>query len=59
MKQLTRERVVPIISAKVSCVMRGINSVDSPGSPYSAIRRPIIARRFFAGIEELINKICL
>jgi hypothetical protein len=39
MKKLTRERVVPIISARVSWVMGGINVPGSPGLPNSAISR--------------------
>ena len=31
MKKLTRERVVPIISARVSCVMGGMKGSGSPG----------------------------
>jgi len=32
MKKLTRDRVVPIISARVSCVMAGIKGSGFPGS---------------------------
>lgn len=46
MKKLTRDRVVPIISANVSCEILGINVSGSPGSPNSAINRRILARRF-------------
>ncbi len=46
MKKLTRDRVVPIISARVSCVIGGICGSGSPGIPNSAISRRILARRF-------------
>jgi hypothetical protein len=37
MKKLTRDRVVPIISAKVSCVISGMSGSGSLGNPNSAI----------------------
>jgi hypothetical protein len=40
------DRVVPIISARVSCVIIGINVSGPPGLPNSAINRRIRARRF-------------
>ena len=46
MKKLTRDRVVPIISAKVSCVISGINGSGSPGLPNSASNKRILAKRF-------------
>src|SRR5580704_18938837 len=46
MKKLTRDRVVPIISASVSCDILGIIGSGSPGLPNSAIRRRILASRF-------------
>jgi hypothetical protein len=46
MKKLTRDRVVPIISASVTWVIFGIRVSGSPGLPNSAIRRRILARRF-------------
>ena len=46
MKKLTRERVVPIISARVSCVISGINDSGSPGLPNSANNKRILANRF-------------
>ena len=46
MKKLTRERVVPIISARVSCEILGMYCSGSPGLPNSAINRSIRARRF-------------
>jgi hypothetical protein len=45
-KKLTRERVVPIISAKVSCEILGMYCSGSPGLPNSAINRSIRASRF-------------
>jgi len=45
-EKLTRDRVVPIISAKVSCVILGINVSGSPGLPNSAINKRILAKRF-------------
>jgi hypothetical protein len=45
-EELTRDRVVPIISASVSCVIGGIKVSGSAGSPNSAINRRILARRF-------------
>ena len=59
MKKLTRDRVVPIISANVSCEILGINVSGSPGSPNSAISRRILGQTFLAGIQKLINKIGL
>ena len=59
MKKLTRDRVVPIMSARVSCVMGGIKVSRSPGLPNSAINRRIRGQALFAGIEELIDKIGL
>jgi hypothetical protein len=44
--KLTRERVVPIISASASCVISGINSSGSPGLPNSANNKRILANRF-------------
>jgi hypothetical protein len=46
MKKLTRDRVVPTISASVSCVIFGISVSGSPGLPNSANNRRILARRF-------------
>jgi len=46
MKKLTRERVVPTISARVSCVMGGVKGSDLPSSPNSANNRRIPAKRF-------------
>jgi hypothetical protein len=46
MKKLTRERVVPIISASASCVMGGMYVSGAPGLPNSAIISRIRARRF-------------
>ena len=46
MKKLTRERVVPIISARVSWEILGINVSGSPGLSNSAIKSRILARRF-------------
>ena len=46
MKKLTRDRVVPISSARVSCVIFGIKLSGSPGFPNSAIKRRILAKRF-------------
>ena len=46
MKKLTRERVVPIMSASVSCEILGISVSGSPGCPNSAISNRILARRF-------------
>jgi hypothetical protein len=45
-KKATRDRVVRIISANVSCVILGINVSGSPGTPTSAIKGRILARRF-------------
>jgi hypothetical protein len=46
MKKLTRERVVPIISAGVSWVIGGIRVSTYPGFPNSAISKRIRAGRF-------------
>src|SRR5580658_6934668 len=46
MKKLTRDRVVPIISASVSWVIFGINASGSPALPNSAINKRILASRF-------------
>jgi len=46
MKKLTRERVVPIISARVSCETGGMKVSRSPGLPNSAISRRMRASRF-------------
>ncbi len=45
-KKPTWDRVVPIISANVSCVILGINVSGSPGMPNFAIKGRIFARRF-------------
>lgn len=45
MKKLTPERVVPIISARVACVILGMYCSDSPGLPNSAINSRTLARR--------------
>jgi hypothetical protein len=45
MKKLTRERVEPIISARVSCVIAGINVSGAPGFPYSAMMSSVRAKR--------------
>src|ERR1039457_7574169 len=47
MKKLTRDRVVPIISARVSCVIGGMKFSGSPGLPNSAISNRIRAKLFF------------
>jgi hypothetical protein len=57
MKKLTRDRVVPIISARVSCVIFGISVSGSPGLPNSAINNRILANRFSLELKELIDKI--
>jgi hypothetical protein len=59
MKKLTRERVVPIISARVLCEILGIHCSGSPGFPNSAINRSIRARRFSLELETLIDQIGL
>ena len=59
MKKLTRDRVVPIISARDSCVICGIIVSGSPGSPNSAINNRIRGKPFFAGVEKLIDEIGL
>ena len=46
MKKLTRERVVPIIFARVSCEILGMYCSGPPGSPKSAISSRIRASRF-------------
>jgi hypothetical protein len=59
MKKLTRDRVVPTISARVSCVMFEISDSGSPGLPYSAINKKNSRQALFAGVEKLINKVGL
>jgi hypothetical protein len=44
-EKLTRDRVVPIISARVVCVTGGIFASGAPGSPYSAINKSVRANR--------------
>lgn len=46
MKKLTRDLVVPVISANVSCVILGIRDSGSPGLPNSAMSNRILANRF-------------
>ena len=46
MKKLTRDLVVPTISAKVSWVIGGINDSGSPVLPNSASNKRILAKRF-------------
>ena len=59
MKKLTRDRVVPIISARVSCVIFGIRDSGSPGLPNSAINKRIVSQPLFAGVEQLIDEVRL
>src|SRR6185436_11137752 len=58
MKKFTRERVVPIISASVSCDTLGTARIGMSCLPYRAssnsAREPLLAR-----VEELIDQILL
>src|SRR5580700_8897678 len=59
MKKLTRDRVVPTISAKVSWLSLGTDISETPSVPNCAINRRTRANRFFTGIEQLIHQIIL
>ena len=56
-KKLTRDRVVPIISANVSCVIFGINVSGSPGLPNLSHQEENSRQTLFTGIEKLIDKV--
>jgi len=57
MKKLTRERVVPMISASVSWLICGITSSAVPSLPKLASRSSTRAKSFLAGVEELVYQI--
>ena len=59
MKKLTRERVVPIISASVSWLIFGMTTSGLPSFPKWAMNNKIRAKPLLAGIEELIHQILL
>jgi hypothetical protein len=58
MKKLTRDRVVPIISARVSCVMGGIKCSGSRLTKFGH-QQENSRQTPFAGVEKLIDKIGL
>ena len=57
MKKLTRDRVVPIISASVSWLIFAMIGSGLPSLPKFARRRRSRARRFLARIEQLIDQV--
>jgi len=59
MKKLTRERVVPIISAKVSCEILGMYCSGSPGLPKLGHQQQNPRQALFAEVEKLIDQIGL
>ena len=59
MKKLTRERVVPIISARVSCEILGRYCSGSPGLADLRHQEEDTRQTLFAGVEELVDKIGL
>ena len=56
MKKLTRERVVPIMSANASWVIGGIKVSSSPGLPNEAINKRVRARRFSLELNNWSTK---
>jgi len=57
MKKLTRDRVVPIISASVSWLIFAMIGSGLASLPKFANSSSSRARRFLAGIEELIHQV--
>jgi hypothetical protein len=59
MKKLTRDRVVPIISARVSCVMGGTKVFRFSRLTKFGQQQENPRQALFAGVEKLIDKIGL
>ena len=59
MKKLTLERVVPIISARVSCEILGINVLRLSRLAKLCHQQQNPRQAFFTGVEKLIDKIGL
>ena len=59
MKKLTRDRVVPIISARVSCEICGIERFRLTGLAEFRHQQENPRQTLFAGVEKLIDKIGL
>ena len=55
MKKLTRDRVVPIISAKVSWLILAIKVSGAPSLPQMSKQHQESSQSFLAGIEELVD----
>src|ERR1700719_3985502 len=59
MKVLTRERVVPTISASVSWLILAITGSGFPSLPKLAISKSTLARRFSLELKRLIDQVLL
>jgi hypothetical protein len=59
MKKLTRDRVVPTISARVSCVMGGMKGFRFTRLTKFGHQQENSRQTLFAGVEKLIDKIGL
>ena len=59
MKKLTRDRVVPIISASVSCVIGRDEGFRFAGLAEFRHQKENPRQALFAGVEELIDKVGL
>ncbi len=57
MKKFTRERVVPIISARVSWEILGTTRCGLSGFTVAGQKKQRARQAFFAGIEELVDQI--
>ena len=59
MKKLTLDRGVPIISARLSSVISGINLSDSSFFAKLRHQQQYPRQTLFAGVEELVDKVGL
>ncbi len=59
MKKLTRDLVVPMISASVSWLILGITALRLSGFPEIREKQQHASQTFLAGVEEVIHQIGL
>jgi len=59
MKKFTRDRVVPAISASVSCEIAGTARTGSSCLPYRASNRSGASEPLLGGVEQLIDEVLL
>jgi hypothetical protein len=57
MKKLTRDRVVPTISARVSWLILGITVSGTPSFPKMSQQKQNPSEPFFAGIKKVIDQV--